>query len=157
MKLKIVGKPLALCRIDMKQFRLHFSKTLDLRNSINANFEVVEKGRYTEEELFKYAYFGLNWGRILDLINEIDKDEMDIRYFKCEFEGKVEMTPDLVSEDGRLFMFRKEIKEGDDIIMINSFINSPDFDISSYLNSSTFNYGKVRWKPLMDYDKEKIK
>lgn len=151
MKLKIVGKPVALCRINMKQFKLDFKKTLDLKNSIKINFKVLDKGEYNEEDMFRYVYFGLDWGRILDLINEIDKDEMEIRFFKCEFKDKIELTPDLVSEDGRLFVFRQEVKEGIDTIMVNSFMNSPDFDISSYLKTTTFNYGKIRWRRLMEY------
>ncbi len=151
MKLEIIGDVLALCSINMKQFREDFRKTLDLKNSIKTNFKVIKEGEFKEEELFKYVYLGLNWGRILDLINEIDKDGMEIRFFKCKFGEKVELTPDLVSEDGRQFIFKQEVKEGEDIIMVNSFMNSPDFDISSYLNSTTFNYGKTNWKAFVDW------
>src|SRR3990167_1082313 len=146
MKLRIVGDMLASCKINMKQFRIDYGKTLDLKNSIRNNFKVLAKGNLDEERLFKSVHLGLDWGRILDLINKIDKDEMEIRFFKCEFEDKVEMFPDLVSEDGRLFVFRQEVRRGEDIIMINSFMNSPDFDMRSYLNSTTFNYGFTRWK-----------
>ncbi len=151
MEIKIIGDVVAACRINMKQFRVDYGKTLDLKNSIRNNFKVLKSGNLEEEKLFKSVHLGLDWGRILDLINVIDKDEMEIRFFKCEFRDKVEFYPDLVSEDGRLFVFRQEIKEGQDIMMVNSFIGNPDFDIRSYLNSTTFNYGLIKWKPLVEW------
>jgi len=151
MEIKIVGDMLASCKVNMKQFRIDYSRTLDLKESIGNNFKVLKSGNLDEEKLLKHVRLGLDWGRILDLVGEIDKDEMEVRFYKCEFKDKVEFYPDLVSEDGRLFVFRQEIKEGHDLIMVNSFISNPDFDIRSYLNSTTFNYGLVKWKPLVEW------
>ena len=151
MKLKIVGKPVALCSIDMKKFKVDYKKKLDLKNSIKNNFKVLDKGKFDEETLFKSIHLRMDWGKILDLINDIDKDKMEIRFFKCEFKDKVELTPDLVSKDGRLFVFKQEVKEGVDVIMINSFLNGHDYNIKSYLDSTTFNYGKIKWQRLVEY------
>ena len=151
MKLRIVGEMLAACKVNMKQFRVDYSRTLDLKESIRKNFKVLNKGKLDEERMFKSVHLGLDWGRILDLINKIDKDEMEIRFFKCEFEDKIEVFPDMVSEDGRLFVFKQNVRNGEDIIMVNSFVGSPDFDFRSYLNSTTFNYGFVKWKSVINW------
>mgnify|MGYP001600808637 FL=1 len=155
MELKITGDCLARVSVDMKKFKEDFRKTLDLKESIRKNFTIVEnkeKELLNEELLFRSVYNLLDWGRILELINDIDEDVMGVRFFSCEFREKAEVVPDMVSEDGRHFIFRQELKSGNDIIMINSFINSPDYDVASYLKSNYFNYGFKRWKPLVDLD-----
>ena len=151
MKLKIVGGCLARARVDMRGFKIKFGNTLNLKESIQKNFSVIDKGQFTEKLLFESVYNLLDWHRILDMINEVNEDFMEVRFFACEFEEKVEVVPDMVSEDGRNFIFRQELKSGKDVIMINSFVGSPDYDIASYLKSGYFNYGFVKWKPLVEW------
>lgn len=148
MDFKIDGDVLALCIVDMKGFRDDFKRNLNLKDSIQANFKVVEKGMFDDTNLFKMVLYGLDWGTILSVIKEVEEDEMVIRFYKLRYVGKIEFTPDMVSQDGRHYLFKQEVKDGNDVIMINSFIKSPDFAIQSYLNYTTFNYGKVRWQPL---------
>lgn len=155
MEIKIVGDCLARVKVDMVGFKVDYISSLNLEESIRRNFSVIEiKDKQFEgnkELLFKSVYNLLDWGRLLDLIKGIDKEIMEVRFFTCEFKDKIEIVPDMVSEDGRNFIFKQELKSGTDIIMINSFVNSPDYDVASYLKSSYFNYGKVHWKPMMDW------
>ena len=154
MELKIVGDCLARAKVDMRKFKVEFKATLDLKESIRKNFSVIESKDQivlNEDLLFGSVYSLLDWGRILDLVNSIDDDIMEIRFFACEFKDKTEVVPDMVSEDGRNFIFRQELKSGQEIIMINSFINSPDYDIASYLKTGYYNYGFVKWKPLVEW------
>jgi uncharacterized LabA/DUF88 family protein len=150
MKLRIVGDRLALAKVNMKQFKADFAMTLNREDSLKSNFEVIEKGNFDKEKLFKYVYLSLDWGRIIDFLHDSDKEEMLIKFYKMEFSDKVEWVPDLMSEDGREFIFKQEVKNGFDVFMINSFIPSPDFDIRSYLNSTSYNYGFRRWAPIVD-------
>ena len=158
MKLRIIGDYLARVKVDMKKFKMEFGHTLDLKESIRKNFSIIEsKDRelMNDELLFKSVYNLLDWGRILDLIKDVDKEFMEVRFYSCEFKDKVEVVPDMVSEDGRYFIFRQEMKSGTDVIMINSFVNSPDYDIASYLKAGYFNYGFKRWKALVDWEDER--
>ena len=155
MQLNIIGDCLARVKVDMKNFKEDFKRTLDLEESIRKNFAVIEnrkKEMFKEEVLFKMVYNLLDWGRLLDLINEVDKDTMEVRFFSCEFTDKVEVAPDMVSADGRHFVFKQEMKSGTEIILINSFINSPDYDIASWLKSGYFNYGFKKWVPMVEWE-----
>ena len=156
MELKIVGDCLARVKVNMRNFKIDYGNSLDLEESIRSNFSVIEiKDRQfegKEELLFKSVYNLLDWGRLMDLMKGIDDDIMEVRFFTCEFKDKIEVVPDMVSDDGRNFIFKQELKAGTDVIMINSFVRSPDYDIASYLKSGYFNYGKIHWKPMMDWE-----
>ena len=155
MNLHIIGDWLARVKVDMKNFKEDFKKTLCLEDSIRKNFTVIENRKremFKEEMLFKMVYNLLDWGRLLDLINEVDKDVMEVRFFSCEFTDKVEVAPHMVSADGRYFVFKQEMKSGTSIILINSFINSPDYDIASWLISGYFNYGFKGWMPMVEWE-----
>ena len=138
-------KPMAEAKIDMVGFKRMYKQDLDLRKAITQNFIAVNKDKMSPDTMLQYAIYAVDWGLVLDRLNEIDKDEMVLKYVGIRFTDKTEYKPDIVKPTEGKIIIEPEIKDGEDIIIVNSYIGCFEFDIKQYLNWTTFNFGRKNW------------
>ena len=151
MRIEIIGVPLAVCVIDMKDFKAEMKTSLNLKESIKKGFCVKQQHKELKDgELLKYLQYGLDWQNIMYMMPLINKDVMEVRFFNMQYEGKVEYRPEGVTAHARVFQIKEEIKSGTDILMINSFVSSPKADLKAYFDFTTFNYDDKKLKLIRD-------
>lgn len=150
MELKIVGDSLATVKVAMMGFKKDFKESLDLEKSLEKNFAVIDSGEIKPRMLFNLVHLCLDWSGIIELLPTVDDEFMEVRFFRCEFRGKIHVSPGVV-EEGRRFEFKEEKEDGEDIILVNSFVESPYYDLMSYLKCDYFEYGHKKWKPVVEW------
>lgn len=150
MKLNIIGKHLAECSLNLVNLKRDMKATFNLEKSIKDNITVIKKGEFKEDKLKEYMFLGIDWATVLVCMYESMEEEMTVRFYPMKYKDKVEFKPKGVTTDSKEFVFDVETKEGIDVLMVNSFIAKPDFNIKNYFTMTTFNYGSTRWNPIID-------
>lgn len=150
MKIKVEKEPEAITEFNIKKFKEDFQKSFDLEESVMKNLS-IKSSKESEETMKKFVYMGMDWGNFLMLYNEINKDSMEIKVYKCIIEGLTVYDPETINPYSEEIIFKDRLLDKKiEFLVMNTF--NPRFEkhIEYMLANALIDYANINWQVILD-------
>jgi hypothetical protein len=152
-KLKIIGEAYAEAAVNLTLFMDDFATHEDMEQAIKDNTTIVmnkHKDELNEEDLKTLVWGALDWGGLLDLIGDRERDIMLVRFFLVEYKDWIKLYPNEVKHM-REWDFLESNESGVATLLVQDLVPNPNFDLKSFIKEGQFTYAstekvKVGWR-----------
>ena len=144
-EIEIIEKPIGEAVVDLNKFREILSKSWNLERAVKDSAKITNLSVITTEEFLDSIWLGLDWGKLIGVFNDIKLNEMKVKCFKVRYRNWPMFKPGAISRDSRKFKLDVEMKDGEDIILIQSLRKDMSFAVKNLVDNMQFTYAKDKW------------
>jgi len=154
MEIKITGQRLASARIDMTIFRREFKKTFNLDKAIETSVAclIETQGKLEDKHVKDALKLCVNWTHFFlhDEFNTVD--EINFKFINAQYKDWLRYRPGK-RINNRTFVLNEQKDCGQDVIVLNDFLNNDSTMIKDFIAIGQFRFGFDNWEYVFDYEK----
>lgn len=144
-EIEIVGKPIGEAVVDLDNFKKILSETWNMEKAVKDSTKITNLSNVKTEQFLDAIWLGLDWGKLIDVFNDINLDEMKVKCFRVRYKNWPRFKPGAVNRDARKFKLDVELKDGEDIMLIQSLRKDVSFAVKNLVDNMQFTYAKDKW------------